>query len=392
MHFASRQSDTTDAGLQAVDWVYRKSRQAVTQSLHAMLGIGPSAPMMSVEQILSVIMHGGGIVGHCPELPETRMSGFISALEKTHTEVFFSAPAANEKLLRHLKQFRIWYCQQKKRGRKLPDLIEALSTQPHDWPISDGKEAHFSRIEIPSRKPYEDWRPVVAKWKSSGNWENIDFVLATMSQGFGCDVFYSDRVGAGGMRTLMGNLARHFEYCNHESLSDAEKRYIVSLAQFGINTLGICMQPGYSAALRPGTVAPMAGLAIAAVGMDDVRRHCREYINKIGAFESKAKELRWFLDHCKPILEDNPIFMFLGTLLVYSPESGSNEIGEIDVAWAEFCPNSVVWTFVEVKARGQRGGDGQLRRLSNAFKQMEDPREDKIDTSLSAWISRLEYK
>ena len=354
-----------DAGWRKLTWAFRRARQIAYTRLHTMLGVDiASSPIpMSVAVRELRPLPQIGFLDESAE-PTGAVSGLIDALDRFYGEVFFTSPAANERVLTHLRAFKVWW----PLGASLQGRIDALMSEPSNWPqIGSFKDTHFARLQVPDSGI--GWTNEVRHWLARPKeiWTKGNFVITPSRRRTDGNVIDLYVDGAPNCE-LVAHVAEILAERNEATwsatpASEASRRLWRSIAGFFLRLFQLLLPPTRLAHLEPVAATDGIGLAIAAKSVTSGCGRLHDFARRVED-DGRKIELDALREASLQFGNRGDVWMsFLGRLRILDEDSG-RQLQEFDGVFAFIDPKRVEWHFIEHKDGDPAGMRGQLDDLA----------------------------
>ncbi len=361
-------SPPPDATWTRLLWAFRRARQIAYTRLHSMLGVSIASSPIPIPRAVRELRPLSQISFLNEETePRGAVAGLIDALDRFYGDVFFTSPVASERVLRHLKEFKLWW---QASSANLEERLEALASEPVDWPTSSTPtRAHFARLHVPDGGI--GWTNEVRQWLRDGNdtWDGGNFLITpSRRRGDECSVVDLYVQGPPTPR-LVAHVASILAARNEATWAAAQSTQGTSrdlwrsVAGFGLSLFQLLLAKGRLAQLEPVSADGGVGLAIAATSATSGCGRIHGFAQRVDE-EARRAELDALREVALRVAPRDAVwFAFLGRLRILDEESG-RPLQELDGIFALIGRTGIEWHFVEHKGGDAGGMRGQLDELA----------------------------
>ncbi len=346
-------------------WAFRRARQFAYTRLHAMLGVDIASSPIPIPTAVGNLrpLSQIGFLDEQSE-PPGAVLGLIDAMDRFYGDVFFTSPAASERVLCHLRDFKRWWGAA---NGTLEERISALVSEPVDWPKSPPAErVHFVRLQLPDGGI--GWTAEVRAWLSSRAdvWGRGNFLLTPSRRAGDCsvvDVFVDgtpDPVLVSHVAAMLA--ARNEATWTAPHPTDTSRSLWRSIAAFGLRMFQAVLAGGRLGHLQPVAAQEGIGLAIAATSVDAGCGRLADFVRR-ALDESRRIELDALREISEQFRARPGVWIaFLGRLYILDETTG-RQLQEIDGVFAFVEDHGIEWHFIEHKDGAAAGMRGQLNDL-----------------------------
>lgn len=358
---------TESPSRERLQWAFRTTRQIAYQRIQALLKVGLAFDNLGYDALLEYLRENEEIA-YDKTQPPTLMQQVLSAMDRLHSESVFTSREAASLVLKHLREFRIWWSRGKTEGDQGIERILTLRRRPPDWPSAEERVfAHYCRLRLPPEEMR--WPAEVRAWREGGAFQDgtATFLLTPpgpeMVGSTLLDVYSAGNLGGVSRYRIMAELASRCRASWGHPPGERERELWRTTAIFMRRLFQDTVRSGYRVMIEP--VLGSNGHVAYALASEGLER-ALEVIGRVAESiddEVRQRELMGICEHLRQTETEvkQQWGCILGKVLILGQDDGKPR-AELDGLWVSVDADELTWTALEHKT-GRESTRQQLDKL-----------------------------